>query len=319
MERTIIATSADEMELLRPAWESLYATGHYTIFQKYGWNQLAARIFEESERPLVVLVENGFSAAIIPAAINSKNELMLLGEKLFDYRDVLWTGNPEILESAWATLLFHVLKKKPTFQMHALRGTPSLAWSSLDVSTFTDAPCVRAEDNADTFHNRLARNFRRLEALNCKLARHNGDASELLTSIYNLKSAQGESLFRNPKRVEMLVAMARTQHNACEIFTLECGSTLVAALVTFIDGPWRRFYTTYHVADEKWAKHSPGLTLIHEAVQRSLAAGLDCDFMTGDQPYKRRLATSAVPLYRVTASAQKLQDIVSAYIPAIAA
>ena len=124
---------------------------------------------------------------------------------------------------------------------------------------------------------------------------------------------------RDPLRIQMLTAMARTQPEACEIFTLEEGSVVVAALVTFIDGRWRRFYTTYHDCNERWTKHSPGLALIHQVVQESLAAGLECDLMTGDQLYKRRLATSNVSLYRVSAPAQKLNALAAAFVPATAA
>jgi CelD/BcsL family acetyltransferase involved in cellulose biosynthesis len=54
------------------------------------------------------------------------------------------------------------------------------------------------------------------------------------------------------------------------------------------------------------------LALIHEVVQESLSSGMDCDFMTGEQPYKTRLATSSVPLYRVCATAEMLRDKMSA-------
>jgi hypothetical protein len=33
--------------------------------------------------------------------------------------------------------------------------------------------------------------------------------------------------------------------------------------------------------------------------------------MTGEQPYKMRLATSSVPLFRVSASAERLAEIVA--------
>jgi CelD/BcsL family acetyltransferase involved in cellulose biosynthesis len=48
------------------------------------------------------------------------------------------------------------------------------------------------------------------------------------------------------------------------------------------------------------------LSLIYEVTRRSLEDGLDCDYMTGEQPYKRRLATSSVPLYRLRATAAEL-------------
>jgi CelD/BcsL family acetyltransferase involved in cellulose biosynthesis len=72
----------------------------------------------------------------------------------------------------------------------------------------------------------------------------------------------------------------------------------VAALVTFQDGKVRRFYTTWF--DPQWSRHSPGVALLFEATRLSLAEGLTCDYMTGEQDYKLRLATGAVPLYRAS-------------------
>ena len=43
-----------------------------------------------------------------------------------------------------------------------------------------------------------------------------------------------------------------------------------------------------------------------EVTCQSLAAGLDCDYMTGEQPYKMRLATASAPLYRLQATPQQL-------------
>ena len=45
--------------------------------------------------------------------------------------------------------------------------------------------------------------------------------------------------------------------------------------------------------------------------RRSLADGLDCDYMTGEQPYKLRLATRSTPLYRLCATPEQLADLSS--------
>jgi CelD/BcsL family acetyltransferase involved in cellulose biosynthesis len=71
----------------------------------------------------------------------------------------------------------------------------------------------------------------------------------------------------------------------------------------------RRFYTCLFSADH--AKLSPALTLIHEVTRESLDAGLDCDYMTGEQGYKLRLATSSVPLYRLRATPERLACLAS--------
>ena len=45
----------------------------------------------------------------------------------------------------------------------------------------------------------------------------------------------------------------------------------------------------------------------------SLAEGLDCDYMTGAQPYKLRLATGSMPLFRLRATPRQL----AAFAPAV--
>lgn len=307
---------------MRSEWRVLHSRGECTIFQNYEWNELAASFFGDREPPLVVLAEDDSGMAIIPAAINVANRrLTLLGETLFDYRDVLWQGDRKILDAAWAEVLRVAANQDLSFAMHSLiQSSLGEQWAGFEVRDFTFAPCVRRQ-GAIRSHPRLNRNFRRLADAGCELHRHAGANSALLKRIYQLKSREDGSLFRDPLRLAMLVAMAESKPEQCEIFTLECENTLVAALVTFLDGAWRRFYTTYYDGDKQWSKHSPGLALIHRVMEETLASGLDCDFMTGDQPYKRRLATSSVPLYRVTASAEQLAHILrngdTAYEPEV--
>ena len=138
---------------------------------------------------------------------------------------------------------------------------------------------------------------------------HSGTNSALVRTVCELKSKQpvqwGENLLADPMRREFLVAAASA--SPCDVFTLESAGTLVAAIVTFRDGATRRFYTTFY--DRAWAQYSPGVALLFEATRRSLGEGLDCDYMTGEQPHKLRFATSSVPLYRVKASAETLTEI----------
>jgi CelD/BcsL family acetyltransferase involved in cellulose biosynthesis len=74
--------------------------------------------------------------------------------------------------------------------------------------------------------------------------------------------------------------------------------------VTFCHGTCRHFYTIHH--DQRWERFSPGQVLIFDVTRESLAEGLDVDFMTGEYPYKNRLATAMVPLFRVAASARQI-------------
>jgi len=43
-----------------------------------------------------------------------------------------------------------------------------------------------------------------------------------------------------------------------------------------------------------------------------LADGLDCDYMTGEQSYKMRLATNSVAVYRALATSEYLAAIAKA-------
>jgi CelD/BcsL family acetyltransferase involved in cellulose biosynthesis len=147
-----------------------------------------------------------------------------------------------------------------------------------------------------------------MERLGFELRSYDGNNPMLLRSIYEAKAEQSEaSLFHDAGRVEFMVSAAGLMPNVFEVFTLDNGGTTAAAVVTLRDGRWRRFYTGWFAAE--YEKHSPALALIYEVTRRSLASGLDCDYMTGEQPYKMRLATTSVPLYRVRATAEQLAAV----------
>jgi CelD/BcsL family acetyltransferase involved in cellulose biosynthesis len=283
------------------------------MFQTAAWNLLAARAFQSREAPLVVFVENDTGAAIIPASQLQSGQIGLLGDVLFDYRDLLAQGDESVARRAWEVLARH----GSAFSTTALRGEKArLRWSAAGFATptFAAAPeVVRRDISAESFaaeHTRAARLLRRLVRAGAELRSYPGTESALVRRIYLLKAQQWlgreDNLFADPARVEFIVAAAALG-NACDVFTLEQGSTIIAALVTFRDHGVRRFYTTYF--DRAWAHHSPGVALLFEVTRQSLAQDLDCDYMTGEQPHKMRLATRAVPLFRAQASAAQLQAV----------
>ena len=103
MLRTVVARSLDDLDRIGTLWEHLYNFGNHTLFQSFAWNRLVASRFPAREDPYVVCAESDSGAAIIPAAIADYG-LTLLGEALFDYRDVLHAGDPEVLQRAWQEL-----------------------------------------------------------------------------------------------------------------------------------------------------------------------------------------------------------------------
>ena len=292
---------------IRPLWEALRAAGKYTVFQNFDLNLLAADRFAQREEPYVVCVESGQDATIVPAVVRlSDGMLRLLGEELFDYRAFLHRGDDAVLRCALGALaeLGHPL------EIVALRGSErSVVADELNLLPFAAAPGVSCEQiSAESFagaHTRLARNLRRMERLGFALKTYDGTNPEPLRAIYKAKARQSDtSLFHDSMRIEFLVNAAALMPHVFEIFTLENGDQRAAAVVTLRDGKCRRFYTGWFGIE--YEKHSPALSLIYEVTRQSLVEGLDCDYMTGEQGYKMRLATDLVKLFRVRATAAEL-------------
>ena len=309
LTRIFIARTTAEMDSLRPTWKSLYVRQDSTIFQSFAWNRLAARAFVKTEEPHVVMVTADSGAAIIPAAISEDgNRIVLLGDELFDYRDVLAAGDEEPLRRAWGELA----KLGLPLSVKAVRHRCLPHWHGLGIMPFTRAPQVRrAETSAEELeanHRRLSGLLRRCLRAGLNIEHCDGRESKFLRWLYEQKALQlsgaRNNIFASDRRIEFMVAAAAMQPSRCDIFTLKNGSKVAAALVTFRDRNVRRFYTIYF--DREWARHSPGQVLVYEVTRLSLAAGLDCDYMTGEQPHKTRLATSSVPLFRAEASPDML-------------
>lgn len=307
--RVEVLRSAQELCRLRPAWEKLAVAGDTTIFQDFGWNLLAARMFDGREAPCVIWAHNSCGEAIIPAVLrhdDGRRSVRLLGEELFDYRTFLHAGDDAVLRCA----LGRLAELGCPLQITALRQSDVDSVSACPgLEPFTAAPGIVCDDvSAETFsqrHLRLARNLRRIERLGFELKTYDGSQQQLLQTIYQNKAEQEpESLFLDPLRREFMARAAMLDPSRIQIFTLEDRSRLGAALVTLLDPGVRRFYTCWFSAE--LGKHSPALSLIYEVSKRSLADGLSCDYMTGEQDYKLRLATSAVQLFRLHATAEDL-------------
>jgi CelD/BcsL family acetyltransferase involved in cellulose biosynthesis len=302
-----VCRSAEEMLRLRPLWESLREAGDYTVFQNFDLNRLAAERFADREEPYIVCAESDRGAAIVPAVLRHRDEtIRLLGEELFDYRTFLHAGDDDVLRAALGVL---AELGRPLEIVAFREGDRSVVTDELELLPFAAAPVVGcAQVSAEEFgaaHTRLARNLRRMERLGFELRSYGGGHAPLLRWIYQAKAGQSESsLFDDSARIEFLVSAGTLMSDVFEIFTLENDRQMAAAVVTLRDKGCRRFYTGWFAPE--YEKHSPALALIYEITRQSLAQGMDCDYMTGEQPYKMRLATNSVALYKVRASAEEL-------------
>jgi CelD/BcsL family acetyltransferase involved in cellulose biosynthesis len=314
--RITIAQSPAEMDALAPLWSELLRQQEHTVFQQFSWNRLAADVFSDRITPYVVAVESASGAAIIPAAIHQReNRIELLGEALFDYRDVLCHGDSEGLTAAWQELA----KLEKSLHVLAIEdGAIRQRWSGFPMMPFANAPQVDSSIVDDgkfrLSHSRLGRQMRRLQKQGAVQRCFSGTESDVVRHIYDGKrnhfaDNHNGNVFLDQRRCEFMVAAAAMEGSACEIYTLEKDSALIAGLVTFRDGPVRRFYTTYF--SPEWARYSPGQALLYEITAQSLVNGLSCDYMTGEYAYKLRLANASKPLLRLDVSVEKFSEIVA--------
>jgi CelD/BcsL family acetyltransferase involved in cellulose biosynthesis len=296
------------LDKLHSRWQWLHAQGSYTIFQGYELNRRAAEWFAGRESPYVIVAESEAGMAIIPAA-RRERELGLIGETLFDYRDVLSAGDGQVLTEAWRALA----KLGLGLEVTALRGDEvRQRWESLAPTPFCNAPITRRCDiSAEEFvtaHRKAAKASRRLAREGLRLIRHQDKPERLAEWIYRRKSewsGTSENLFGDRQRQDFMQWIVCNHIIDWSIWSYQTNyGDIAAALMTLEDGLCRHFYTIHH--DARWERFSPGQVMIFDVTRESLAEGKDVDFMTGEYPYKNRLATAMVPLYRVSASVEQM-------------
>lgn len=297
-----------ELDRVGNKWRWLETQGDGTLFQSYDLNRRVAEWFSARETPHVVVAESDSGMAIIPA-VRRERELGLIGETLFDYRDVLSAGDPTVLRRGWEELA----RAGMALEVTALRGDANRArWQSLSPKAFCNAPTTRCRDiSASEFvaaHKKSAKASRRLAREGLRLVCRRSGLKAVAEWVYRHKaewSGKSANLFRDLQRQNLMLNIVKDGLVDCDIWSYELhDGTIAAALVCFRHGRIRHFYTIHH--DAQWERLSPGQVLIFDVTRESLAEGLDVDFMTGEYPYKNRLATAMVPLYRVMASARQL-------------
>jgi len=269
---------------------------------------MAAEWFAAREAPNVILAESDSGMALIPA-VRREREVGLIGETLFDYRDVLSSGAPEVLAAAWRELA----KLGLPLEVTALRGdTVRQRWERFEAAPFCNAPMIRRDRiSGGQFareHRKSAKASRRLARQGVRLTRSPAGEAEAARWIYRHKSewrGSSANLFIDRQRQNFMLNIRHSGVSHWEIWRyVDINSRILAALVTLDSHSCRHFYTIHH--DAGWERFSPGQVLIFDVARESLAEGLDVDFMTGEYPYKNRLANEQVPLYRVRASAEQM-------------
>lgn len=308
LPRITVARNAAELDALRSPWE-LIQRDQGTIFQTFAWNRLAATVFADREQPHFIFCEDGNGAAIIPAVIRKESQtISLAGERLFDYRDYLACGDRAALSRAWQELASLGL---PLSVVSIYRPEVAI-WNELPKIFYSRSPLLSSGHTSSAVfaqnHARAFSRLRKLERMGLEIKRYSGD-DPVVGRIYELRARQATpgELFHDRRRVDFICAACAQERSRCQVFTLEHGGTLAAALITFRDQEFRRFYTTYY--DRNWARYSPGVSLLFEIGRRSLEENLSFDLMTGEQPYKLRIAQNALELFELRATAEQVKAV----------
>jgi CelD/BcsL family acetyltransferase involved in cellulose biosynthesis len=318
--RVRVAHSVAELEDLRSEWQDIYQQSpHFgprpTFFQSFGWNLLAAQTFPH-QVPYVVVASCGSARVLVPAAVHRAFCLTLVGEAMSDYRDVLVCGDEAEIQEALAAAWQELARLRLPFSVPAVRNDSRLvaegAAEQLGAQPFVGAPWVDSSRISASgyvgYHSRVASRLRRLERAGAKLTIRSGNHAALVRWIYEEKArqftGQWNNLFADRRRIDFMVAACALPELNCEIFCFEAAGELISAAITFRDERVRSFYNIYF--NGKWAHYSPGVMLVFEVTRRTLAEGLDADYLTGEQPHKLRLANAAAQLYRIDAPAEAL-------------
>ena len=172
----------------------------------------------------------------------AKGNSGLIGETLFDYRDVLSAGEPKLLECAWRELA----RLGVPLQVTALRGHQAQArWQRLQPTEFCNAPTTRSCDlSAEEFvgaHPKAAKASRRLAREGFRLVRRERELRPIAEWVYRRKAewrGKSENLFADTLRQNLMLHIVCSGVYDCTIWSYETrGGDVAAALVSFRHGP----------------------------------------------------------------------------------
>lgn len=325
-------TSYQEFAALAPAWDALWQRADGLVFQSHAWVdawwRTAAR---RDDRDLLIgLVWNGAELeAVLPFASKRRRGVRVLewaANEYSDYGDVLLA--PDRNRDAVAALWWEIAATGSFDLLYLNRLLPDAAILSLiasdvaagtlrpnhrsEVSHRVAGPWQRGSDWFEAQSKKTRQNYRRgrkfmeeAGELRFRLMGPGEPLEPVLARLAALKRAWLERhghvspLFDEgaPALAALIGVMARL--DILHIFVLECGGTIVAVSINFVQR--RRmmaFITTY---DPTFERASPGMILMMDYIQWSVDQGLEMvDFMSGDEDFKRRFATGSVTLAAVT-------------------
>ena len=283
------------------AWEAAAGRAPGSVFQTLIFARCWAEVFAQNVD--VQVWTDG--QLIIPLAFRG-GTLIPLGEGLFDYVDLIGdAGCPEaaqrraadwIAGRAWSSL-----------QITGVRSGSPFApfWRHLGGGgeAFTAAPRRRPTDpDVEAEHRHAAARWRRAQRLGVRLERLTQPAEKQLLLHWMLEhkarrlaAACQTNVLGEPEQ-RWLERMLDSAPALAELWCLRLRDRLMSGLLCWRFNATRYAYMISY--DPELAPLSPGILLLFAVVRLTMRAGLNFDFLTGEQAFKQRFATHRETLWR---------------------
>lgn len=330
-DRFEIVTDAARLAEIGPAWNALWRQGgDGLVFQSHDWvsawwQTVPAR---ESRQLRIGLVWRGTALiAILPLAVQRRMGLRFLewaANDCTDYADILLDPAcpPASIDRLWRQVvtaggfdLYYLNRLRPDAKFRAVLDSPDgprLRESHrTEICSQVSGDWTAGSQWFDSHTKKSRQNYRRgrkaLEEAGPVTFRFLAPDEPVAPVLARLAELKRKWLVRNgrvaplfdegaPALPALVDVLARA--GVLRLFVLECGGTVVAISVNFIQhGTLMAFLTTY---DPEFERGSPGMVLLMDYVQWSIDQGLrEVDFLCGSEAFKRKFATTQLTLTSV--------------------
>jgi hypothetical protein len=274
------------------AWSAGASARSATVFQTFDFARHWIGTFAHAE--VEIWVHSG-SSLVLPVA-RRNDRVSLVGEGLFDYCDLVGPGaDGAVLERAADIMTAGDLKPRAT---GVRADSPFMDfWRRVGEGAHFSAAPQRPASAGALGHTRLAGRWQREhDAGAC--VREETDTRErraVLDWILERKQCHPANVLGALER-QWIETVVEHSPQLAEVWSLCRGDHIMSALLCWRYPPTRYCYTIAHEPAD--AALSPGILLLYFVVSRSMSAGWDVDFLTGEQDFKLRFATRRQPLQR---------------------
>lgn len=291
------------------------AAAGQSCFQRFAFARTWGEVFfRRGATPLVV--HDAAGEWILPWAARD-GVLFPIGHGVFDYVDAVGQGTAADALECRAGMLARALRRCPDWRRMEMQGLPEESpflgfWrrlaaelgSEAAITPFAAAPLLRCGTGGTAMVEEFARGHGRAEERLRQAERRGwlgqleaaGERRDLLAWLLAQKQrrleARGETNVLQAGEAEWLDGMVALGREAgVELWAYRREGIPAAGLLTFLLPPVRYGYLLAFAAE--MAAASPGITLLYFALRATVRAGMDFDFLTGEQPYKLRFANAA--------------------------